>query len=1327
MAHGAAGLEPSPPAKHNLGRLDAYERHRAGRSVKPACCLRLILLSAVAVSLPVVRQAVAATINVPGGTDLHTLPLSDLANGNILSLQGNATLSGSLALPSGSPGLTINGNGNSITLTNGDFALPGNTTPNFPLQNVTIAGGNNASAISGNNLDGVNIPITGSVTFSNINTTQNGSAIGVTSNGTVAIGATGSTVSFDNNTAHTGGAISITNAGFALLGNATFSGNAATAGNGGAIISSGNSAFTINGPMVEFTGNTATGGGGAIFAQNNSIIVNGNVDGNVTLSNNKAMGGNGGAIDEASNSVSIGSAGSTVIITGNTASANGGAIFSQNNSITVDGDVTLSNNHAMGGNGGAMDEASNSVSIGSAGSTVVITRNTATANGGAINSQNTGVTINGADITLQQNTAGGNGGAIDENNGPALIGDASGATVNIIGNVAGSVAGSNGGAIYDNDGSITVNGNVTLMNNMAPSGSGGAIYETNGSVLISNSGGNVSVTGNTAEINGGAIYEGGGGAVMIGSSAATVGITTNTADSSGGGIYSQSGPVTITGNGITIEGNGATTGNGGAIYEGGGGAVMIGSSAATVGITSNMAGSSGGGIYSQNGPVTITGDGIAIEGNGATTGNGGAVYAGNGFTLNANGTATISSNAAGRLGGAIYLNSGSLNLNATGGNIIFSGNTENGGAPNAIYFNAGSATFNATVGQRISFFDPIESNSASGIVSVTKTGPGTVSFDGSQNQNISNIFAQTTVQDGAFEVAHNAVYGVNAANTSFTVNPGATLRGGVAGTVAANQFTLQSGATLNIAGNASVGSPFSVFTIDAAQASFQSGSRILFNTQLNDGLVQNTDLLVLSHAVADAPGGVVVTNSGGQGAETVGNGIRLVEATNGATTTPNNFALVGEVRGGAFTYDLFRGGLNPSNFSNDWFLRSSFVTPPIPPEPPTPPITPPIQPPITPPIPPFPVDPPPNPLPPNVVFPIIGPELATYGVVQPLARQLGLSILGTLDDRVGDTYEPYGCGVQPAPETSSVDLPTGKNTLPTRKAAPAPCPLFWPSVWGRFFGQTIDNRYSAFADPRASGNMGGFQGGIDLLRGSLIAGHTERAGLYGAYGNVNSDVTGLVTNPAATAYILTHTGAMSLNAWSAGGYWTHVGPGGWYLDAVLQGTWYGGSASTQYAKLDTNGTGFIGSLEGGVPFSLPQLGPGFVLEPQGQILWQKVSFAHAYDGLGDVALGDTTGPSGRIGLKTKWTIVTAGGQVWQPYVSGNLWRDWGAEANTVFSGADSVPLVNQATMLEFGGGLTGRLNANVSVFANVDYEFAVGAADDKRNGVRGAFGARYTW
>ena len=70
----------------------------------------------------------------------------------------------------------------------------------------------------------------------------------------------------------------------------------------------------------------------------------------------------------------------------------------------------------------------------------------------------------------------------------------------------------------------------------------------------------------------------------------------------------------------------------------------------------------------------------------------------------------------------------------------------------------------------------------------------------------------------------------------------------------------------------------------------------------------------------------------------------------------------------------------------------------------------------------------------------------------------------------------------------------------------------------------------------------------------------------------------------------------------------------------------------------------------------------------------------------------------------------------------------GGDANTVYSGTDVVPLASQVTQLELGGGVTGRINANISVFANVDYEFAVGAAEDKkRYGVRGAFGARYTW
>jgi hypothetical protein len=76
----------------------------------------------------------------------------------------------------------------------------------------------------------------------------------------------------------------------------------------------------------------------------------------------------------------------------------------------------------------------------------------------------------------------------------------------------------------------------------------------------------------------------------------------------------------------------------------------------------------------------------------------------------------------------------------------------------------------------------------------------------------------------------------------------------------------------------------------------------------------------------------------------------------------------------------------------------------------------------------------------------------------------------------------------------------------------------------------------------------------------------------------------------------------------------------------------------------------------------------------------------------------------------------------------SLWRDWGAGANAAYSATNVVPLIGQVTTLEFGGGLTGRISANVSAFANVDYQFAVGATDgEKRNGVRGALGLKYAW
>ena len=385
------------------------------------------------------------------------------------------------------------------------------------------------------------------------------------------------------------------------------------------------------------------------------------------------------------------------------------------------------------------------------------------------------------------------------------------------------------------------------------------------------------------------------------------------------------------------------------------------------------------------------------------------------------------------------------------------------------------------------------------------------------------------------------------------------------------------------------------------------------------------------------------------------NGIPVVQAINNGTTAPGAFTLVGgEVRAGAFDYRLFRGGLDPSSSPNDWFLRSSFLVGPSVPLVPLEPA--------------LPTEPPASPevLPPGV-FPIIGPEIATYGVVQPIAQQLGLASLGTHDDRLGDAY------TTPLPCQQTAPIYTKAPPIYTK--APAGCsPEGWrPAIWGRVFGQQIDNHYRAFADPRADGQIAGFQAGADLFRSdSLIAGHKDYAGLYFAYGNANVDVNGLVTNAAATAFVLQHTGNLNLNAYSGGAYWTHYGPSGWYTDLVLQGTSYNGNASTQFANLGTNGTGFISSLETGYPILIPLLGPGFVLEPQGQILWQWVGFDRGNDGLGPVSLGTTSGLTGRIGLKGKWTIAADNGQIWQPYVRTDFWDNLSGNSTVLF-GTDRVP------------------------------------------------------
>ena len=987
------------------------------------------------------------------------------------------------------------------------------------------------------------------LTFNGAGIVINGGSVAITDTSTGFVNFTGSSTAANSSITNHG------NLNFNLnstAGNAIITNNFAT--NFNAISTAGAATITNNvGGTLRFS-DTASADG-ALITNHSSVFFQGNsTAGSASIINADDVSFNA---DSKAGSATITNAGTLNFNNGSSAgnAAITNALFGKMNfnSDSTAGNAIISNNANVFFKGAS-----------SAGDATIINQHNLFFSG-ASNASNANITNGtlGSQIVFGDNSTGGNA---------AITNASSGAVVDFSGSAgpagnheltAGSIAG--GGVFQLGANELTVGGN-----NMSTDVSGlivgiGSLFKVGAGTLTLSGGAALSGTtidGGTLAVNGGTLdafntivgsTAGSSGRLDVGAggSASAVnlivgqsGVGTLAVQTGGtvtdfggfvGDLPGSQGTATVSGAGSTWTNTGTiqvgalgtgtlTIENGGALNSGGGGS--IGLAAGSVGaVTVTGAGSTwnnspGGGLNigsSGTGALTIA-DGGTVINNTAFAANIGN-RAGSLGTVMVTGAASSWSNSSGLNIG--NLGTGTLTIADSGaviaGPVVIA---TNGGAVGTLNIGAGAGS----------------PASAPGTLTAPSVafgaGIGTINFN---HTSVDYVFAPAISGDGTVNVfaGSTTFTGANTYSGATNVEAG-TLRAGALNTFSPNSaVTVASGGTLDLngfnqtlpgvanAGLVNMGTFTAPGTVLTTTSYTGTGGSMAINTFLGgDG--SPSDRLIISGGAATGATTVHVTNAGGPGAETTGDGIQVVSAINGATTAPGAFALpAGELRAGAFDYDLFRGGVSGS--PNDWFLRSDFIIPPIPPEPPIPPI------------PPIPPDPPPNPLPPGV-YPIIGPELATYGVVQPLARQLGLAILGTLDDRAGDTYQPDCSVAAPAPETTGVDLPTHKS-LRTKKAAAAPCPLFWPSVWGRFFGQTLDNHYQAFADPRASGDMGGFQGGIDLLHGSLIAGQSERAGLYGAYGDVSADVTGLVTNPAATAYILTHTGSLNLDAWSAGGYW----------------------------------------------------------------------------------------------------------------------------------------------------------------------------------------------
>ena len=297
--------------------------------------------------------------------------------------------------------------------------------------------------------------------------------------------------------------------------------NSSVTGNGGAIRLAPGASLTMGGAIE----NCSAVSGGGVYAEAGfkNITTTGSIAGCA------ATDGNGGAIFAASGAGASVNLNAGTRLTGNRASADGGAVWSGANVVlrgAVGGAETGEGNTA-GGNGGGICLGENATFNMYTGS--LIAGNTAV-NGGGLYAQHTTRVENG---TLSGNTATGQGGAIYAAEGAVV-------TLAKLSTLADNSA-EQGGAVY-NAGSLTLN-DASITGNTATQG--GAVYDAGS---FTQSGG--SMTGNTATEKGGAVYVAEGKRFTM------------TGGSVNGGNQSPEGAIS-TGSGavLAFSGNSVVTGN----------------------------------------------------------------------------------------------------------------------------------------------------------------------------------------------------------------------------------------------------------------------------------------------------------------------------------------------------------------------------------------------------------------------------------------------------------------------------------------------------------------------------------------------------------------------------------------------------------------------------------------------------------------------------------------------------------------------------------------------------------------------------------------------
>jgi outer membrane autotransporter protein len=276
-----------------------------------------------------------------------------------------------------------------------------------------------------------------------------------------------------------------------------------------------------------------------------------------------------------------------------------------------------------------------------------------------------------------------------------------------------------------------------------------------------------------------------------------------------------------------------------------------------------------------------------------------------------------------------------------------------------------------------------------------------------------------------------------------------------------------------------------------------------------------------------------------------------------------------------------------------------------------------------------------------------------------------------------------------------------------------------PTAWDQLYGQPSRQAQTDYLSQRMAVPGTHELKGPAILTLQSASGHTQRVGLVGGTSQYPLNNKGAPITPAMSA---PHHDTLNLQGQSLGAYWSLTGPQGWHVDLTASGGRVSGvSRNEQGTRRATEGSAMTLSVEGGFPIGL---GENWVIEPQAQLINQRITLDTPYAGSGNASSSDLTSWSGRVGAHLKGSYDINGMPV-EPYVRTNLWHTVYTGNTVTLDQVDKISSSRKSSTVELGLGLVARVTPTVSLYVSADYSSDVD--DNDLNGLIGSLGVRMRW